>query len=230
MKLHAVVPVKDLPHAKSRLQPALAPDQRQNLVRDMLARVIRTLRACQLAPCSPSLGPHLVGTGPAHVAADVYPAATHSKPTLSEIWVVSRDPEVLALATQLGARALNETGYTLNSALEQARSVARAAGADAVLIIPADVPLLTCTDITTLAGALADGADLVIAPDEAEQGTNALGVWLSANLRFRFGANSFRLHCADAVWNELIVTVHRSPTLALDVDTPTNLAHFRAAS
>lgn len=217
MILHAIVPVKDLPHAKSRLQSALAPDQRRKLVRDMLTRVIRTLRACQIAPCNAA-------------PAAAYPAATHTNPTLSAIWVVSRDPEVLELAAQLGAQPLNETGFTLNTALDQARSAARAAGADALLIIPADVPLVSCADITTLAAALADGADLVIAPDEAEQGTNALGFWLSADLRFRFGANSFRLHCADAAWNELIVTVHRSPTLALDVDTPTGLARFSAAS
>jgi 2-phospho-L-lactate guanylyltransferase len=222
MKLHAIVPVKDLPQAKSRLHPALAPDQRQNLVRDMLTRVIRTLRACRIAPCS---------AGSATPCAEAVAWAVNApQATLHEIWVVSRDPDVLDLAAHLGARPLNETGYTLNTALEQARSAARAAGADAVLVIPADVPLVSCADITALAGALADGADLVIAPDDAEQGTNALGVWLSTDFRFRFGANSFRLHCADAAWNELIVTVHRSPTLALDVDTPTNLARYRAAS
>jgi 2-phospho-L-lactate/phosphoenolpyruvate guanylyltransferase len=222
MILHAVVPVKDLPHAKSRLHPALAPDQRQSLVRDMLMRVIRTLQACRIAPCA--------ANSHAPCAEVAVPAATLAPATLSEIWVVSRDPEVLDLAAHLGARPLNETGFTLNSALEQARHAARAAGADALLVIPADVPLITCNDIGMLAGALADGADLVIAPDEVEQGTNALGVWLSADLRFRFGPNSFRLHSADAAWNELIVTVCRSPTLALDVDTPTGLARFRTAS
>lgn len=192
-------------------------------MREMLTRVIRTLRACQIAPCAAT-------TPPCNGHQPAVPPATHPNPTLSDIWVVSRDREVLDMAAQLGARPLNETGFTLNSALEQARSAARAAGADAILIIPADVPLVSCRDITLLAGALADGADLVIAPDEAEQGTNALGIWLSADLRFRFGPGSFRLHCADAAWNELIVTIYRSPTLALDIDTPAHLDRFRAAS
>lgn len=44
MTLHAIVPVKTLDQAKSRLAAALAPAQRRALVLEMLARVVAALR------------------------------------------------------------------------------------------------------------------------------------------------------------------------------------------
>lgn len=143
---------------------------------------------------------------------------------------MSRDVEVLELAHTLGAQPIVEHGTTLNGALEQARRVVRAAGATALLIVPADLPLVTPADLRALTQALCDGADLVLAPDAAEQGTNALGVWLSTDLPFHFGTASFPIHRAHAAWHELMVTIYRSPTLGLDVDTPPHLQAYRAAS
>ncbi|NJN18306.1 MAG: 2-phospho-L-lactate guanylyltransferase [Oscillochloris sp.] len=201
MRLHAVVPVKDLASAKSRLAGTLSPDSRRSLMRLMLGRVLTTLTACSGVDRE-----------------------------LAAVWVVSRDVEVLAVAANMGARPIRETGGGLNPALDQARKTIRAAQADAMLILPADVPLVHCDDVRGLRSALIGGADIVIAPDAAESGTNALGLWLSAALPFQFGQASFARHRALAAWNELIVEVYRSPTLALDVDDAASLDHYQAVA
>ncbi|NJM07953.1 hypothetical protein HC891_19825 [Candidatus Gracilibacteria bacterium] len=72
------------------------------------------------------------------------------------------------------------------------------------------------------------GADVALVPDAAERGTNAVGLWLSAALPFLFGDESFARHRAAAAWQELIVEIYRSPSIALDVDTPPMLARYRS--
>lgn len=226
MQLHAVVPVNIMARAKSRLAGVLSPIERRALVREMLLRVLKTLNAC--AAHTPRAATPALTCGGRSVweQAEIDPWAW--PPLLSAVWVVSADPEALALAGAGGARPLRVDTGDLNRDLEQARKVVRAAGADAMLVLHADLPLVTCDDIVGLSGALASGADMVIAPDEAMSGTNALGLWLAADLPFQFGPSSFARHNAAAAWRELIVEVYRSPTLALDVDTPAGLERYRA--
>lgn len=196
MRLHAIVPVKALERAKSRLAPALAPAERRLLALEMLARVLATLDG---AP-------------------------------VERVWVVSGDPVVLAMAAAHGATPLPEAAADLNRALEQAREAARAAGAEALVVIPADVPLVTPADIAALAALLAAGADVALAPDTAELGTNALALRAAADLPFAFGEESAPRHLGAAAERGLVARSYRSPTLALDVDDPAGLARYRALS
>lgn len=195
MEIHAVIPVKPLALAKSRLAGVLAPAERRGLVLEMLACVLRALHAA-----------------PAQIAA---------------AWLASPDPEVLALAAELGARPLPDAGAGLNQALERARATLVAAGAPALLVLPADVPLVEPADIATLAAALSGGADVVLAPDAAGQGSNALGMRLPSPLPFRFGTASAAAHRRAAAEAGLVLVEHRSPTLGLDVDDPASLARYR---
>jgi 2-phospho-L-lactate/phosphoenolpyruvate guanylyltransferase len=196
--VHAVVPIKQLARAKSRLAGELSPTERQDLALEMLGQVLQTLLDCK---------EH-------HLA-------------LAEVWVVSADPAALLLADALGARTIVDRAASLNGALAQARTVARAAGAGGLLVVHGDLPLITRADVAALAQALADGADLVLAPDGAEEGTNALGMAIDAPLSFQFEGRSFARHLAAAAWQELLVEVVRSPTLALDIDTGEALRRYR---
>lgn len=237
MQLHIVVPVKDLARAKSRLAGHLPPAERQALVLQMLGRALTTMQACRAqariaAPLGdgraeawrdPAGRDGAVALAPAGAA-----TLCAAPPTIAAIWVVSADPAVLGIAEQHGARALEDPTADLNAALEHARAALRRAGADALLVIHGDLPLITADDIWAMADALAAGADVAIAPDRAEIGTNALGCRLDANLPFLFGGASFARHMAAAAWRELHVAIVRSPTLALDVDTPESLAHYRS--
>ncbi|MCS6843563.1 MAG: TIGR03618 family F420-dependent PPOX class oxidoreductase [Caldilineales bacterium] len=123
------------------------------------------------------------------------------------------------------------TDHPLNAALEQATAFAAARGASAVLILPADLPLLTLADVERLWRAsqlLYAPAAVVVAPDGQEQGTNALLVRPPGALRYAFGPGSFQRHCAQARERGLACHIVRSPRLGLDVDLPADLAQWLA--
>jgi 2-phospho-L-lactate guanylyltransferase len=197
---HAILPMKDLATAKSRLAPQLTPDERQALALEMLRRVLAVL-------CDAANG------------------ATSAP--LRAVWVVSGEPLVLELAAQYGASPLADTSGDLNAALALARQAAAHAGAEAVLVVPADVPLITQADVTALAAALHRTGDypgrVVLAPDRRERGTNALGLTLPTRFPFQFGARSLEQHIENARRLELALHIYRSPTLALDIDTPEDI-------
>jgi 2-phospho-L-lactate/phosphoenolpyruvate guanylyltransferase len=87
-----------------------------------------------------------------------------------------------------------------------------------LLVIHADLPLLTHADLSVLFDAAAAG--IAIAPDHTGQGTNALAIRREQELVFAFGPASLAAHVAAAgVWARLVV----SPGLARDVDTAEDL-------
>jgi 2-phospho-L-lactate guanylyltransferase len=141
---------------------------------------------------------------------------------LAGVAVISRDPAVRALAAVQGARPLAETGHDLNAALEQARAAVVAAGAEAILVLPADLPLLTLHDLTALCALARAGEGVVIAPSH-NGGTNALLLRPPSVLPYAFGDDSFARHCALAAAAGLPCRVYRSPSLAWDVDVPEDL-------
>lgn len=68
--------------------------------------------------------------------------------SINGILVVSRDAGVLTLARTFGARTLQEDGEPgLNLALKRAVIVAKAYSANAIMVLPADLPLITCQEI-----------------------------------------------------------------------------------
>jgi 2-phospho-L-lactate guanylyltransferase len=156
--------------------------------------------------------------------ARVLDAAQRSK-LFGGVVVVSRDAEVLAFAEASGATALAEIEAGLNEALEQARRFVIERGADALLVLPSDLPLVTPQEIGALLAAAQD-KPVAIAPSR-DGGTNALllqpPALESAPLRFEFGEQSFRRHQAQAEARGLAYTVIRSELLALDVDWPEDL-------
>jgi 2-phospho-L-lactate guanylyltransferase len=134
--------------------------------------------------------------------------------------VVSRDMTALDLARRQGATALAESESGLNAALNQAREWAMARGAQAVLVLPADLPLLTSGDIMAMLDLAREPRCVVIAPDARGEGTNALLLRPPDALNFAFGPQSFYEHCAQAETSQLALHIYRSPTVALDLDTP----------
>jgi 2-phospho-L-lactate/phosphoenolpyruvate guanylyltransferase len=137
----------------------------------------------------------------------------------AEIMVVSRDPQVWAVAHLAGAGVIHEHGYDLNAALEQARAYVLDQGGDALLILPADLPLVTVADIQELHQLGGAQPGVVIAPSR-DGGTGALLLRPPDVLPFAFGPNSFQRHYRAAVEHEQPCRVYRSPTLAFDVDLP----------
>ncbi len=138
--------------------------------------------------------------------------------------VVSADIDVLDAARAAGALALAETGEGgLNAALGQARQKIEALGGTAMLVLPADLPHLGKDDVRALMAG-AEQAAVVIAPDQAGKGTNALLLTPPNVIDFHFGDGSLALHRAAAAQMETGPVLVNRPGLAFDVDTPEDYA------
>lgn len=141
--------------------------------------------------------------------------------------VISRDRTVLAEAVKAGAEAVAESEDGLNSALDAARSQAVVRGADAILVLPSDLPLLEVSDLELLYE-LPDGKSTVVIAPSRDGGTNALLLHPPHAIDFAFGVDSFRRHRRLAELADVSTRIVHSPTLALDIDRPIDLQRLAA--
>jgi 2-phospho-L-lactate guanylyltransferase len=194
MNLWAVVPVKPLGRAKSRLSDELLPEQREQLAAELLVRTVRLL-----VPLTGIRG----------------------------VLVISRDTKALAMVRDLGANTVQESGTPeLNHALLRATQVLKAWSTDAVLVVPADIPLLAAEDIEEMLQRGRYHNSVVIAPDRHETGTNLLLVRPPGLIPYAFGENSFAEHQRLAGEAGATVSLYRSERVALDVDWPEDLERY----
>jgi len=190
MRIVALVPVKDLAHAKSRLTPPYTLDERAAFVRDTLAHVLWAITASGV---------------------------------VARTLVVSPDATVWEQAVALGATAVPDTAGELNRALDLARAAALADGADAVLVVHADLPRLLPTEIAAMVAMLPVSPAAVLAPDHTGTGTNALLLAPPDALPFRFGAGSLAHHRAEAAARSLPYATYHAVGIAGDVDSPDDM-------
>lgn len=196
---YAILPVKPLRQAKSRLARALKAPTRAALVRAIFSRTLDVLAQVE--------------------------RITHTV-------VVSRDLTILELARQrANVTALAEAEAGLNSAITQGAAWAHRRGADAIISVPVDLPLLTAADLDAMLDLMLDAERcLIIAPDRRDDGTNVLLVRPPNAIRFAYGAASFNAHRAQAAAAGLRVHVYRSPSTGLDLDVPDDLALYQAGA
>ena len=143
---------------------------------------------------------------------------------IEHVLVISRDPAALAIARKRGARTLQENGTPeLNSALARATIVARNHSTRGVLIVPADLPLLTPEDVRSMLDRAAEPPVVVVAPDRHRQGTNALLVCPAGLIDYDFGPDSYPRHCQRAHMAGARLEICELPSLALDMDLPEDL-------
>jgi 2-phospho-L-lactate/phosphoenolpyruvate guanylyltransferase len=213
-RIIALVPIRGLEGAKSRLGEALDAEERRALVERLLARTV---------------------------------AAAAATPAVVEVMAISPDPDVLALARTLGARGIAQEGGGLNEALDIGRAAAVAAGADAILVVPGDLPAVTTHELArivdrarshlrsrTTAGAAGPApvalvsALVALVTDRAGNGTNVLLVAPPEAIAFHFGDDSRAVHAAAAHAAGATYLEIAGP-LNLDLDTPEDLLVAEAA-
>jgi len=147
---------------------------------------------------------------------------------LEQVLVVSRDPHALTIARQHGARTVREDGQPqLNTALTRATVVAKVHATRGVLILPADLPLISQEDVLTLIEKVGESPVVVIAPDRHGKGTNALLICPSVLIEYDFGENSFQRHCERAKRAGARLEIVDLPSLGLDLDLPEDLELIR---
>jgi len=198
----ALIPVKRLEQSKSRLLPELPDPDRQALTLAMLDDLVEALQR-----------------------ADAF----------DRIAVTTPDPLVAERARAARATVLLRPEPGLNAALDDA--VARLApGPDeALLVVLGDVAGALPADLAKLVGAAAGGEGakaprgVWIAPS-ADGGTSALLLRPAHAIPFRFGPESARRHREAAEAAGVAHHVLDLPSLAIDLDSPDDLAAFLATS
>jgi len=145
-------------------------------------------------------------------------------PELEHVLVVSRDQSALALAREYGARTVQESGASkLNGSLARATIVAQNYATRGVLIVPADLPLITPEDVRVMLERATNPPVVVVAPDRRREGTNALLVCPTGLIEYEYGPGSFQRHCRRAIQAGARLEVCDLPSIALDMDLPEDL-------
>lgn len=130
--------------------------------------------------------------------------------------VVSRDPEALALTRSMGGRTVLEDGAPqINTAIKRATIVAKTQGARAVLILPADLPLVRSADLKNLLRRGKNPPSVVISPDRRQDGTNCLFINPAGLIEYAYGPGSFQRHCQRATEAGATLEIFNSERIGL---------------
>ncbi|HEY3991395.1 MAG TPA: NTP transferase domain-containing protein [Ktedonobacteraceae bacterium] len=221
MKYSALVPVKSLGVAKSRLASHLSQHQRETLVLDMLQHVIHTL-------CDSEIFEQVYV-----VSADtrVLELALHWGAEGLREARPGHNPALQAAALTIMERAawregLYSTWFTLSQQIDLQQipdeSILHTLRNEALLTISADLPLLTTEDVLHLTR-LAERYEVVLAGSSEGTGTNALLVRPPLVLPYLFGVNSLPTYMHAASTRKLSYTLYHNAHLAFDVDTPNDV-------
>ena len=135
------------------------------------------------------------------------------------VFVACDDDGVAEWATANGATVLWHPGVGLNAAVNDSFRDLRQRGAGHVVVAHGDLPRARRLADTIIAGTL------TLVPDALGDGTNVIALPSSMPFEFAYGPASFRRHLDQALATGLPVAVRRDPLLAIDIDTPSDLAH-----
>lgn len=135
-----------------------------------------------------------------------------------EVWVVTSDEDASAVAEAAGAAVRGDPtpAAGLNPSLERVIPP----GTDGVLVLSSDLPAVAEEDVR----AIGHGPGVALAPDRAGTGTNAL--WRSPGnaIPLAFGEGSRAAHERLSRERGVPFRLVARAGLALDVDTPADLA------
>jgi 2-phospho-L-lactate guanylyltransferase len=141
---------------------------------------------------------------------------------LDDVLVASPDRDVLRRSAELGARTLRQRSRGLNAGLAEARADVVAGGAEAILVLPIDLPFVTSAAIAAVLEPLAAGPTVVLVTDRHGTGTNTLALRPPDIIDFAFGPGSRRAHRAAAEAAGATYVEVDGP-LAIDLDTADDL-------
>ena len=127
----------------------------------------------------------------------------------------------------MNAHTVQESGAPeLNNALMRATQVVGGWRGGAVLILPADLPLITPEDVRGMIDLGRDLLTVVVATDGNEDGTNAMLIRPPGTIPYAYGEGSFQRHRELALEAGATFKRYYSDRLALDIDTPADLEEY----
>lgn len=149
---------------------------------------------------------------------------------VERVIVCSSDPEAGELARAHGCAVIEEAphGDGLNAAVGSAIARLKAWGAERLMVVHGDLPLLTCREVDAFATSFMVDPDriLAIAPDRRDDGTNMIAWSLRHPFQPRYGPASFSHHREQARYLGLLALTCRLAGAAADLDTPDDLDYL----
>jgi 2-phospho-L-lactate guanylyltransferase len=200
VKATAILPVKRFSRAKTRLADAIGPQARAALLRAMLEDVLRAIGR------SAAVERVIVVTGEGRAERIALQAARRITTPLE----VLQDP--------------SDPGHSEAATLGIVR--AKALGAECVALLPGDCPLLEPGELDAALERMEPGRVAVI-PDRRATGTNGLLMAPPDAIGPAFGEDSCERHLDRATRAGWSVGREDLESLALDLDTPDDLADLR---
>jgi 2-phospho-L-lactate/phosphoenolpyruvate guanylyltransferase len=147
--------------------------------------------------------------------------------SVDELLVVSADHGAQQIAGGYGAMVLDDEENGHNPAARHGIRAAVEAGAERVLLIPGDCPMLDPVQLDKLIARSVPARSALIVPDRHGTGTNALLLTPPGSLAPAFGPGSCQRHRTTAESEGTVPEVVEVTSLALDVDTPEDLAELQ---
>jgi 2-phospho-L-lactate guanylyltransferase len=149
---------------------------------------------------------------------------------VDEIVLVSAGEEARRIAHDYGATAVADGDQGHNSAALLGIRAARAVGAQRVLLVPGDCPALRPEEVDELLARPAGSPSVLVVPDRHGTGTNALLLTPPDAMAPSFGPGSCQRHLEHARARGIEAEVVHVASLALDIDTPEDLAALSSMS
>ena len=154
-------------------------------------------------------------------------ACAFAAPSASAVAVVTDDPAAAATAREAGAGVLSDGGLPWNEGLVHALGLLSGAPSG-VLFLSADLPTVSTDDVEAMIASCPPRGIAIGRANDA--GTNALALRPPDVLVPSFGApRSSAVHAALAAAAGVAAVFVDRPGLALDLDTPSDLADALAA-
>ena len=145
--------------------------------------------------------------------------------------VVTPDASAASLAASRGATMVPEPGAgELNAAVESAIAFALSRRVGQVLVLPADIPLVTPDELASLIGSRRSRPGVTLAPSHDSNGTNALLLAPPNAIAPCYGPGSYVQHMSQAMARHIDVNVLHLAGIARDIDEPADLAVLSAAA
>lgn len=194
----ALLALKDLSQAKTRLAGLLGSSERRALALAMAEDVIAVLAAHR---------------------------------DITQITLVSDDPSAELLALQYGAQCWSESALAcrgLNPLMQRASERLLASADDILLVLHADLPLLSIADVSAALERQRESGGLLVGCDRQGAGTNLLAFDRTSIPRFCFGTDSCAGYIESARSAGVAVQMLQRSGIAADVDEAVDLDYVMA--
>ncbi|NIP39838.1 MAG: 2-phospho-L-lactate guanylyltransferase [Candidatus Dadabacteria bacterium] len=156
---------------------------------------------------------------------DVLTALKYSK-LLDRKFIVTMDKPAIEIAQDLGIEIILETQQNGESAsVDFAAAKCIEMGADSMLVIPGDAPLISSSDIDFIVNeeSKLTAPYIIMVPAGDELGTNAILRNPPDIIPSRFGHDSYNKHKDEARIKSIPFRAFKNPRIALDIDQPADL-------